>query len=279
MPIAAVIQMCSSDQISENLLNIDSYLQHAKAAGAVLVLLPENCFFMGIGEEDKYNIGETFNNGSIQAWVSQRAKALRLWIVVGSMPIKGMGKRVRASSLVFDERGRCVARYDKIHLFDVCVSKNEQHQESRTIERGNELVVVDTPIGRLGLSICYDLRFPELYQALACRGAEIFAIPSAFTAVTGLAHWEVLLRARAIENQCYVLAANQWGAHTNGRQTYGHSLIVEPWGKIIACQPEGAGMVYADIDRQQQARLRQQFPCGQHHVLPYNQVFDSRKGA
>ena len=144
---------------------------------------------------------------------------------------------------MFDDEGRCAARYDKIHLFDVRVSEQEAHQESATIERGDELVVVDTPVGRVGLTVCYDLRFPEFYRQLVLKGAELFSIPAAFTAVTGVAHWEVLLRARAIENLCYIVAPNQGGIHENGRQTYGHSMIVEPWGKVMAQQKNGVGML------------------------------------
>lgn len=144
-----------------------------------------------------------------------------------------MGSKVRSSCIVYDDKGLSVARYDKIHLFDVRVSEQEAHQESVSVERGNELVVVDTPLGIIGLTVCYDLRFPELYQQLLLKGAQIFTVPSAFTAVTGLAHWDILLRARAIENLCYVLAPNQGGHHENGRQTYGHSMVIEPWGKVV----------------------------------------------
>lgn len=169
--------------------------------------------------------------------------------------------------MVFDNNGLCAARYDKIHLFDVRVSEQEAHQESATVDRGDELVVVDTPIGQVGLSVCYDLRFPELYRQLVQRGAELLSIPSAFTAVTGVAHWEVLLRARAIENLSYVIAPNQGGQHENGRQTYGHSMVIEPWGKVVAQQETGEGIVIADIDLQRLQQLRQQFPSNEHHVL------------
>lgn len=190
-----------------------------------------------------------------------------MWVIAGTLPLKGLQDRVKTSCLVFDDEGRCAARYDKIHLFDVRVSEQEAHQESATIERGDEVVVVDTPVGRVGLTVCYDLRFPELYRQLVLRGAELFTVPSAFTAVTGVAHWEVLLRARAIENLCYVIAPNQGGLHENGRQTYGHSMIVEPWGKVVAQQENGVGMLTADIDLQRLQQLRRQFPCNDHHVL------------
>ena len=222
---------------------------------------------MGMHETDKLRLAEKIGIGDIQETLSNLAKKYNLWIIAGTIPIQSHSERVKASSLVFDNKGLCAGRYDKIHLFDVKVSETESHRESFTVERGDELVVVDTPIGRVGLTVCYDLRFPELYQQLVLKGAELFSIPSAFTAVTGAAHWEVLLRARAIENLCYVLAPNQGGQHENGRQTYGHSVVIEPWGKILACKLSGAGLVTAEIDLQRLQQLRKQFPCNNHHVL------------
>lgn len=265
----AVIQMTSSAQVATNLNTVQRLVHEAREQGAGLVLLPENFALMGLKETDKQRIAEKDRDGEIQAFVSQLAKACGLWIIAGTIPLKGLGNKVRSSSLVFDDQGRCAARYDKIHLFDVQVSVQEAHQESATVERGDNLVVVPTPAGKIGLTVCYDLRFPELYYQLMLRGAEIFTVPSAFTAVTGQAHWEVLLRARAIENLAYVLAANQSGQHENGRQTYGHSLIVEPWGRVIAALAEGEGAVTATIDLERLNQLRRQFPCNAHHVL-YN---------
>jgi nitrilase len=169
--------------------------------------------------------------------------------------------------MVYDDKGLLVTRYDKIHLFDVRVSEHEAHQESLTIERGDRVVVVDTPVGKIGLSICYDLRFPELFRELAKKGAEILTVPSAFTSVTGLAHWEVLLRARAIENLCYVLAPNQGGKHASGRLTHGHSLVVDPWGKILAEHHLGQNILVASIDLERLHQLREQFPCHEHHII------------
>ena len=203
----------------------------------------------------------------IQDYLSKLTNKYKIWVIAGSLPIKHSEYKVKASSLVFDDKGVIVARYDKIHLFDVKVSDEESHRESFTIEPGSELVVVDTPVGKVGLSICYDLRFPELYRQLVLKGAEIFTIPAAFTAVTGVAHWEVLLRARALENLCYVLAPNQGGKHDNGRNTYGHSMIVDPWGKIHKELDEGFGLISEDIDLLRLRQLRKQFPCNDHHVL------------
>jgi deaminated glutathione amidase len=267
MTKVAVAQMVSSASIKNNLAVVEKFLKQARDEQVNLVVLPENFAFMGMKETDKLQVAEKIGVGEIQETLARFAEKYNLWIIAGTLPIKGMGSRVRASSLVFDSKGQCAGRYDKIHLFDVRVSEQEAHQESLTIERGGELVVVDTPVGRIGLTVCYDLRFPELYQQLVAKGAELFSVPSAFTAVTGAAHWEVLLRARAIENLCYVLAPNQGGLHENGRQTYGHSMIVEPWGKILVRQQADAGIVTASIDLQRLGQLRKQFPCNSHHVL------------
>ena len=215
MAKVAVVQMVSSAHIQENLLALDESFIVARDGGAELLVLPENFAYMGIHETDKLVIAEEDGLGLIQHTVSQLARRYRIWVIAGTLPIKTRANRVKARSYVYDARGATVARYDKIHLFDVRVSDQEAHQESATIEPGENIVVVDTPVGRIGLTVCYDLRFPELYRELALRGAELFAVPSAFTAVTGHAHWEVLLRARAIEQQCYVLASNQGGQHAS----------------------------------------------------------------
>lgn len=267
MARVAVFQMNSSSRISDNLQQVAQWMIKAKKEQAELVVLPENFAFMGLKETDKIHQAEVYGNGPIQNAVAHLAKEFGLWIIAGTMPIKGEGSKVRSSCLVYDNKGIVAARYDKIHLFDVKVSEQESHQESLTVEAGNQLVVVDTPVGKVGLSVCYDLRFPELFYNLMLRGAELLSIPSAFTAVTGLAHWEVLLRARAIENLSYVLAANQGGVHENGRHTYGHSMIIEPWGKIIAQQEVESGVICTDIDLVRLRQLRRQFPCLEHHVL------------
>lgn len=267
MSRVAVLQMTSTPVIQDNLQVLDKFFYKAREEGAVLLVLPENFAFMGKAETDKYAIAEAFGHGEIQQTVSQLAKKYGLWVIAGTQFLKGSNHRARASSLVYDNKGACVARYDKIHLFDVRVSAHEAHQESLTIERGCDIVVVETPVGRIGLSVCYDLRFPELYHLLVNKGAEIMVVPSAFTEITGKAHWEVLLRARAIENLCYILAPNQGGTHTNGRKTYGHSMIIDPWGKILSERDNGVGLVIADIDLSHMHQLRQQFPCNDHHVL------------
>jgi nitrilase len=267
MTRVALIQMISSSNIAENLQQIEQMVIQAHEDQVSLVVLPENFAFMGMNETDKLHRAEIYCQGPIQNKISQLAKKLGLWIVAGTIPLKTEGTKVRASCIVYDDQGINVARYDKIHLFDVRVSEHEAHQESVTIERGNDLVVVDTPVGKLGLTVCYDLRFPELYQQLAHKGAQLFTIPSAFTAVTGLAHWEVLLRARAIESLCYVLAPNQGGHHENGRQTYGHSMVVDPWGRVLAQKERGEGLVSAEIDLQRLYQLRRHFPTVDHHVL------------
>jgi len=266
---AAVVQMVSSANVEENFKVAEQFFRQAKDQEISLLVLPENFALMGLNEHDKLAQAEAYADGEMQRQLSLFAKKYGVWVIAGTLPLKARAEnKVRAASLVFDERGQCVARYDKIHLFDVRVSQNEAHQESGTVEPGNDCVVVDTPVGKIGLTVCYDLRFPELFRQLVLKGAELFTVPSAFTAVTGAAHWETLLRARAIENLCYVLASNQGGHHQNDRHTYGHSMIIEPWGKIIAQQEtEGAGMVTAAIDLQRLQQLRSQFPCNDHHVL------------
>lgn len=264
---AALIQMVSSSKIDENLNQVKTFLQQAKEQGAQLAVLPENFAFMGPQETDKLEVAERFGQGPIQDKMSKLSKKMGLWVIAGTIPLKGAGSKVRASCLVFDDKGKNIARYDKTHLFDVRVSDHEAHKESITTERGDELVVVDTPIGKVGLTVCYDLRFPELFTQLQMKGVEIYSVPSAFTAVTGMAHWEVLLRARAIENLSYVLAPNQGGIHENGRHTYGHSMAVEPWGKIIAHREAGSGVTMVDIDLHKLHQLRKQFPCNDHHIL------------
>ena len=267
MTKVAVVQMVSSSNIKDNLSNLDVFFRKACDDGVKLLVLPENFALMGLLETDKLKVAETYGHGMIQDYLSKLTNKYKIWVIAGSLPIKHSEYKVKASSLVFDDKGVIVARYDKIHLFDVKVSDEESHRESFTIEPGSELVVVDTPVGKVGLSICYDLRFPELYRQLVLKGAEIFTIPAAFTAVTGVAHWEVLLRARALENLCYVLAPNQGGKHDNGRNTYGHSMIVDPWGKIHKELDEGFGLISEDIDLLRLRQLRKQFPCNDHHVL------------
>lgn len=264
----AVAQMCASENLESNLAVLDNLCLEAARQNAQVLVLPENFAFMGASAYDKLNIAEALGEGIIQATLSKLAARDKLWIIAGTVPLKAPNNRVWASALVFNADGIQVARYDKIHLFDVLVSDAETHQESATIAPGeNQPTVVNTPIGCIGLSVCYDVRFPALYRALLQKGAELFTVSAAFTEVTGAAHWHVLLRARAIENMCYVLASNQVGTHANGYSTYGHSMIINPWGEVISERASGTGIICADIDLDALHQKRAAFPCIQHHVL------------
>ena len=263
MTKAAVIQMTSGADVQRNIAAAQTLLEQAAQAGAALAVLPENFVLMGRHDHDKFAIAETFGDGMIQSWLSTTARTLNLWIVAGTMPIKVPGEtRVAAASLVFNAQGVCVARYDKMHLFDVDVNDAQgSYRESASMVHGRTPVCVDTPVGKMGLAICYDMRFPELFRVLVSQGAQIFAIPAAFTVPTGRAHWDVLLRARAIENLSYVLASAQTGLHENGRETWGHSMIISPWGEVLGCQESDAGLAVVDIDLQNQSAIRQRFPA------------------
>jgi predicted amidohydrolase len=266
---AAAIQFASGTSINANLLTTEKLLEQAASQGAVLAVLPESFAFMGENCKETLPYREEEGDGPLQQFLSQAAKRLGIWIVGGTIPLEGDDQtRWRAASLVFDSEGKEVARYDKRHLFDVNLPElNEHYNESAGIEPGNRVCVVDTPIGRLGLAVCYDLRFPELFRALVDKGAEVISLPAAFTAVTGRAHWEVLIRARAIENLSYVIASAQGGFHVKGRETYGHSMIVDPWGAILDSRERGNGVVIASIDSQFQQHTRRNFPCLKHRRL------------
>lgn len=261
----AVIQMVSSDILSENLEQAAELIQEAASEGAKLILLPENFAFMGRHETDKLALMEPDGEGVIQSWLADQARQQGCWLVGGSIPIAAPDGRCFAACLVYDNEGQRRARYDKIHLFDVNLAGGESYRESRSIAPGKLPVQVETPWGQLGLSICYDLRFPELYRHYA--GAELLVVPSAFTRQTGAAHWESLLRARAIENQAYVLAADQGGLHQNGRQTFGGSMIIDPWGQVLARMEQGPGWVMAGMDRDYLQSCRKQLPALQHRQL------------
>lgn len=269
----AALQMNTGDDVVHNLRQATRLIAEAAAQGAGLAALPENFAFMGAREADKLAHAEEPGHGPIQDALARAARAHGIWVVAGTVPLRGQdARRVRAASLVYDAQGSCVARYDKIHLFDVDVPREdggERYRESASIEPGEwNPVVVDTPVGRLGLSVCYDLRFAELYRVLVEQGAELLCVPAAFTARTGAAHWEVLLRARAVENQCVVIAPGQFGTHPGGRATWGHSMIVGPWGEVLAQAADGERAVVADLDRAQQAALRRSFPVLQHRRAP-----------
>jgi deaminated glutathione amidase len=265
----AAIQMASSPNVSANLLEAERLISEAVEGGAGLVVLPENFAFMGEQDREMVTLSEEPYGGPLQGFLSQMAKRYGIWLVGGTIPLRASkGGKVRAACLVFDDKGNQVAHYDKIHLFDVhLVETDERYVESSTIEPGNEVVVVDSPFGRLGVAVCYDLRFPELFRQLLEKGAEVFVVPSAFTAMTGKAHWETLVRARAIENLAFVVAAAQGGYHVNGRETHGHCMIVDPWGTVLAQVPRGTGHVSVDLDRDYQKTIRRTFPAIDHRRL------------
>ena len=264
----AVIQLASQDNILVNLANARRLLEQAAEAGARLAVLPENFAAMGRGDLPAVGRAEAEGSGPILPWLRQAARDLRLWIVAGTLPLPPDGQpqaRPRACSLLIDEQGERVARYDKLHLFDAEVADSRgRYRESDDYAAGEYLVVADTPVGRLGMTVCYDLRFPELFIALRQAGAELISVPSAFTEPTGAAHWQALIRARAIETQCYMLAAAQGGDHPGGRKTYGHSSIVDFWGRVLVEQPVGGAAICAGLDPVEQAAVRQRMPVLSH---------------
>jgi nitrilase len=261
----AALQVVAGPVVSRNLAVAEELIGDAADQGARLVVLPEWFCFIGASDRDKLALRERDGDGEIQAALARLAAKFRVWLIGGTLPLAAADPgKVRNSCLVFDDAGRRVARYDKIHLFGLDL-ETEKFRESNTIEPGTQPVAVDTPFGRIGLSVCYDVRFPELYRALG--PVDIISVPSAFTVPTGEAHWETLLRARAIENLAWVIAPAQGGRHESGRVTYGHSMIVDPWGKVVACLPEGPGVVLADIDPNYQARVRAALPALEHRVL------------
>lgn len=266
MTRVAAIQMASGTNVGANLTEAGRLISHAAKSGAKLVVLPENFAIMGITEYDKLKVKEQDGKGPIQDFLADQAAKHGIWLVAGTVPLAAHAPdQVRAACLVFDHKGKRVARYDKIHLFDVRIQESgENYNESQTIEHGDQIVVLDTPFGKLGLAVCYDLRFPEMFRAMVDQGVEIIAIPSAFTAITGKAHWEVLVRARAIENLCYVIASAQGGYHIGGRETHGDSMVVDPWGNVLDRLYRGSGVVYADIDTTYMRGVRRNFPCLAH---------------
>jgi len=265
----AAIQMASGPNVGANLIEAGRLIGQAVDAGAKLIVLPENFAIMGMKEQDKVEVREEDGKGKIQDFLAQTAAKHKVWIVGGTIPlVTSDPKKVKAACLLYNDKGKVVARYDKIHLFDVSIEESgEKYNESSTIEPGTETVVVDTPFGKLGLAICYDLRFPELFREMVDKGVEIIALPSAFTAITGKAHWKPLIRARAIENLSYVIAAAQGGFHVNGRATHGNSMIVDPWGNILNHLQQGSGAVIAEIDRDKLISTRQNFPALKHRII------------
>ena len=263
MGMVAAIQMTSSHVVADNLAAAAGLLRQAKDLGCEIACLPENFSFIGLRDADKLRVAEADGDGPVQSFLSETARKLNMWILGGTIVIRGDSDlRVANASLLIDGAGERVARYDKIHLFDVTIpGRDEQYRESTHVAAGREPVVADTPVGKLGLSVCYDMRFPELYRELVSQGAEWLVMPAAFTVPTGRAHWETLLRARAIENLCYVVAPAQSGTHSSGRETYGDSLIVDYWGQVLSRLAKGTGVITAQIDLAKEAETRARFPA------------------
>ena len=257
--LVAAIQMVSAPDVAINLAAAERLIAQAAAAGACLAALPENFYLIGRHEGDKVKVREPDGRGPIQDFLSTAARKHGMWIVGGTAPIEcGQNDRIFSASLVFDDSGRRVARYDKMHLFRFD-GDGERYDESRTLQPGARAVALDSPFGRLALSICYDVRFPELYRALG--SFDVMFVPSAFTVPTGCAHGEILLRARAVENQAYVVAPAQAGLHPSGRRTYGHTMVVDPWGDVLAQREEGEGVVLAEIDTERIREVRRSLPA------------------
>jgi predicted amidohydrolase len=263
----AAIQMRVGPEVSVNLKEAARLIDIAVTKGAKLVVLPEYFCIMGMKDADKVMLREEEGSGPIQDFLSKTAKSHGIWLVGGSVPlVSSRLDKVKNSCLVYDDSGKQVARYDKIHLFNLKFGK-EHYAEEETIEAGTKVVTLESPFGRIGLSICYDLRFPELYRSM--EKVDIILAPSAFTSFTGKAHWEILVRARAIENMAYMIAPAQIGRHINGHETYGDSMIVDPWGVILDHLPKGPGVVLANINPSYQKNLRNSFPALKHRTLHF----------
>jgi nitrilase len=261
----AAVQMVSTPVVEENIATARRLIAQAAAQGAQLVLLPEYWPVMGMKEADKVGHAEQFDAGPIQRFMAQIAREHRIWLIGGTLPMVAPEPgKVLNTTMVYDPSGEHVIRYDKIHLFSFTKGE-ESYDEARTIVHGTDVATFDAPFGKVGLSVCYDLRFPELYRAMG--DCSLIVMPAAFTYTTGKAHWEVLLRARAIENQCYVLAAAQGGHHPNGRRTWGHSMLIDPWGEVKALLPEGEGIVAGDLDMRHIQRVRESLPALKHRKL------------
>lgn len=266
----AAIQMTSGDDVKENLMMAKKLIAEAAATGVGLVVLPEMFATMGMDQEEKIKLRETSGSGLIQDFLHAEALRHGIWIVGGTIPITVPDSDIqsRAACLVINDKGEDVARYDKVHLFDVHLrASQENYLESKTIEPGDRVVVLDTPFGRLGLAVCYDIRFPEMFRRMQAQDVEIIALPTAFTYTTGAAHWDILVRARAIENLSFLVAACQTGVHPNKRKTYGHSMIVNPWGEVISTLETESGVISAEINLDYMHQLRQDFPVLLHRKL------------
>jgi nitrilase len=261
----AGIQMASSPSVAANLIEAERLIKLAAEAGAKIVVLPEYFCIMGIHDTDKVSVKEKEGDGPIQNFLSKMAKKHKILLIGGTVPlVSSVPNKVRNSCLVYNDKGKQIARYDKIHLFGLDLATEHYHEEN-TIEPGHEVIVVETPYGKIGLSTCYDLRFPELYRAMG--EVDMIVVPSAFTETTGKAHWETLIRARAIENLCYVIAPAQGGYHLSGRETHGNSMIVDPWGVILDRLPRGSGIVMAGVNTHYEASLRKSLPALKHKTI------------
>ena len=266
----AAVQMVSTMDVGANLQDAGNLIEQSAAAGARLVVLPENWHLMGLSERDKLSCREEYGRGPLQEFLAAQARSFGIWLMGGTIPLAAEGtERVYNSCLLFDPAGHCAARYDKIHLFDVSVddNNNEKYRESDTIVPGRDITVAKTPLGNIGMSICYDIRFPELYRKMLDSGISIIIVAAAFTDTTGKQHWKTLLRARAVENLCYLIAAGQGGRHNEKRETWGHSMIIGPWGDILASMEKGPGFICADLDLRHLSVLRKTFPALEHSIL------------
>lgn len=263
---AAAIQMTSGRDVARNLTDAGRLIASAADQRAELVVLPENFSFMGAEDAERLAVAEEAGSGPAQQFLAEQARRHGIWLVGGTIPVRMEPDRAASRSMLFSPQGECTAQYDKIHLFDVAIpgGETESYQESATTVPGTEVVVADTPAGRLGLTVCYDLRFPALFHRLGMMGMEVLSMPAAFTVPTGKVHWQPLLQARAIESLCYVIAAGQWGEHAGGRKTWGHSMILSPWGEVMSQLQAGAGVVLAELDMMRLARIRKSFPALGH---------------
>jgi deaminated glutathione amidase len=266
---AAAVQMTSGTEVEPNLSQARALLEGAVAQGAKLAVLPENFAIMARREAERQAVAEEDGDGPIQQMLSRAARELELVIVGGTIPLRVPGeRRVAPASLVYGPDGQRIGRYDKIHLFDVNVpDAAESHRESAGFVAGRKIAVLDTPVGKLGIAVCYDLRFPELFRRMSEMGADCFIVSAAFTVPTGKAHWELLNRARAVENLCHLVVSAQYGDHANGRSTYGHSMVIDAWGTVLDVLPNGSGAAIGELDFERQARVRQEFPALEHRVL------------
>lgn len=265
MTVVALVQMASGPSLKANLLTAKSLVEQAADSGAKWIVLPENFCQMPVRADDQRDWAEVIGDGPIQEQLSSWAQRLGVWLVGGSIPTQGAEARVRQTCLLYNDEGSCVAHYNKMHLFDVEIEETgEQYRESEYIEPGERCVVVDTPIGKLGLALGYDLRFPELFREMLDEGMEVLMVPSAFNRTTGMAHWESLVKARSIENLCYVVASAQGGFHVGGRESYGHSMVVNHWGQVLTTMKSEAGVALARIDVEKLRQTRAKFPTISH---------------